>query len=668
MTVGTMVQPTPQTGGPSLKRMLIGMLLGVLLPLAIVLASALLAPGKPLTKVCHITSIGWRRSPALEGSAWDVRVSPGGAVWASTFPPSRLSRLDNGAWRTYGAQDFGTSPAAEVHDFVLDGERVLAATSEGVILFDGQRWQLWPEAINTRSLSSVVAARDEIYAVDRDGDLSRYSGGTWRISRIQLPGVVWDPHADPKLAFAGDSVWLISQGLWRLDGATWQPADAPSVPKQAQFAGVARDHIWLTTENKLWELDSVGDLLRSYEAADLGLPKNAGLLQVASHDGRTVIANPEGLVESDGAGWRKLWTPGLTLRGIVRFDIAPDGSIWMIGKIAQFGSTRFAGVFVVVVLAVVLIISKSLQRRQRTASDPISPGGPRKYDLRGSIQSALPALVFLALCQTVFLAPAKWRLILGLVLMLGLAFVFQWLQQILERKVDRAALLGQYDLALKLAAYAARNAARRALNRGDVLTDAGRYEEAESALREAIERAPTPTYGALALANLASGLMDQGRYGEAQHCLEGATKILPERAKNPMIQAEILLRQGVASREALACSERAVELYGKSQLEQRACPQRLGEILATRAWALAAVGRRGEALGFLNQALASEATKWNHSGAHVHYNAAMALRILGDESGADEHLKRGRDTNPNGRWGKLCAAALTASPRGATRI
>ena len=760
MTAGTMVQPTPRTGISPQKRLLIGVILPVAIVIAItVAASRLFLFGKPLTEICHLTSTGWTRLPAPGGTATDLQVSSGGAVWASTFFPSSLSRLDNGAWHTYTTHNFGTSETAGIRDFVLDGERVLAATTEEVILFDGQRWQSWRQAIKTRNASSVVAGHDEFYAVDRDGNFSHYSGGTWRISRIQLPGVAWARHAYPKLAFAGGSVWLISQGLWRLDGAIWQAADIPSVPKQAQFAGVARDHVWLTTENKLWEVDSAGHLLRSYGATDLGLPNNAGLLRVAGRDGRTVIANLESLVESDGAGWRKLRIPDKVIQGIVRLDIAPDGSIWVIGKIAQFGLTRFAAwiavigiplgslaavagfiwylagarrkakqdrehtreavqlatgalpedlqpgavsrdsltlvyvivatlaisasvvyflprrwvgafpalVVVIVVFEVVQTIAKSLERRHRKASDPIGPGGPPKYDLKGSILPILSGLALVALYFAIRWAPANSRFILLLVLIFGLPFAFQRLRRILARKADRAALQGQYDVALKLAPYVAQSAAGRALIRGDVLTDAGRYEEAESALREAIERAGTPIDRALSLALLASVLMDRGRYGEAQRCLEGATKILPERSKHPMIQAEILLRQGVGTTEALACSERAVELYDKSRIERRASPQRLGEILATKAWALAAVGRGGDARALLEQALASEAMKWNLTAAHVHYNGAMALHILGDESGADEHLKKGRDTNPNGRWGKLCAAALSASARGATR-
>jgi hypothetical protein len=36
----------------------------------------------------------------------------------------------------------------------------------------------------------------------------------------------------------------------------------------------------------------------------------------------------------------------------------------------------------------------------------------------------------------------------------------------------------------------------------------------------------------------------------------------------------------------------------------------------------------------------------------------MALRALGDRSGASAHFARGGELDPAGRWGRLCAAAI----------
>jgi hypothetical protein len=69
------------------------------------------------------------------------------------FPPSALQNpaktgarwLADGAWVHYGAADFGTTTEL-VAGFALQGEEVWAATGEGVLRFDGNKWTLYPEA------------------------------------------------------------------------------------------------------------------------------------------------------------------------------------------------------------------------------------------------------------------------------------------------------------------------------------------------------------------------------------------------------------------------------------------------------------------------------------------------------------------------------------------
>jgi len=245
-----------------------------------------------------------------------------------------------------------------------------------------------------------------------------------------------------------------------------------------------------------------------------------------------------------------------------------------------------------------------------------------------------------------------WFWLIVAFLVLGLV----WLA--LATYADHLVGQGRYHQALRLVPFSAMSFSGRSYFRGDVLTAAGRYEEAEHMLRQAIDHSRgLKVDTVLALEDLGNVLMDTGRFEEAQRCFRDAADILPGLSPWATGMAEVLLRQGIFIQNALTYAERALNSF-RNGTERITDSWRLGGILATKAWALAACDRGAEARAAIDAAMRSPVRKTKGPLAQVHYKAGMSLLTLSDYQGAEEHLARGSQLDPTGRWGRLCAGAL----------
>ena len=121
--------------------------------------------------------------------------------------------------------------------------------------------------------------------------------------------------------------------------------------------------------------------------------------------------------------------------------------------------------------------------------------------------------------------------------------------------------------------------------------------------------------------------------------------------------AEILLRQGIFPKIALSHAEKAFNLFQSGQ-ERITSSCQIGVILATKGWALAALGHRAEAQEAIHPALNSPARKTRGPLAQVHFKAGMSFLALSDAAHAEQHFASGAGLDPAGRWGRLCADAL----------
>lgn len=197
--------------------------------------------------------------------------------------------------------------------------------------------------------------------------------------------------------------------------------------------------------------------------------------------------------------------------------------------------------------------------------------------------------------------------------------------------------------------------------RGSMLFHLGRFEEAESSLREGLPMEENPSQKALVYNTLASLFLQQGRYPEAIAFFENAGRAWPARGANQRGVAEVWLRQKRELQLGLDHARRAVEIDRRATgLTKEAIDSRLGEDLAVLAWAVAEnSGSLSEVESLLTEALPLVGTKTRPTLAEAYYHAGRAYEALKVMGKAVEHFRQAAQLDPQGIWGRLARERLT---------
>ncbi len=333
-------QPKPKPPG----RKLLWVVWGVTIALLAGVEFLRHGPLAPQAPVFRRTENGWKAVVRLDYTGYGLRVSPSGVVWVRSS--KGLSRLDGAGLRTFTAFDFGTERAYLPGGFTLDGEEVWAASSYGVLHFDGKRWRRYPESLGTGEVSSIAAVHGKVWVIDTAGNLSHFDGRAWSVHKVDLPGVRWGSHKDgwPELATtANGTLWLVFRGLWRYDSASWKRV--PGVTEEAGWLGTSQmgsylkdgekaktgDGLWLLDQSKLVGIDAGGVPRVRYSMRDLGLLESVTLYKAAGRGLVFVVSSSQGLVWFDGSGWHGEQLKALGVVTASSVDVAPDGTIWGAG-------------------------------------------------------------------------------------------------------------------------------------------------------------------------------------------------------------------------------------------------------------------------------------------------------------------------------------------------
>ena len=290
----------------------------------------------------------WQRLPELPGDPRQVQVSAGGTVWVLFWRygvGTEFARLDGPSWRIYQAADFGTKNAYPLAGFVLDGEEVWAAMDEGVLHWDGRHWKRHREAIKNQRACSLVAANGDAWMIDPMGNMSHFDGRQWKVEKVELPGVKWGANewdAPPELARTMDgSLWIVREGVWRLDGSKWVPIKSGGRDfKAAELIGATSKSIWL------WDgehLDSVGPggTQEEFGTKELGLRQEEAVSAVAEAGDSRYVAASGGILEYRGGAWRRLAPPPDGVKWVVSVHASADGELFVIGDIPNPGARRW---------------------------------------------------------------------------------------------------------------------------------------------------------------------------------------------------------------------------------------------------------------------------------------------------------------------------------------
>jgi hypothetical protein len=341
------------------------------------------------SSVYRQTAQGWEALPKAGNLTHQVRISPTGVVWVQTI--DGLSRLERDTWHPIRlAKESGIL----LPNFALDGEEVWAASSEGVVRYDGTRWRLYRMATGT--LPAIAAANGEVWLMSHDGNLSHFDGKTWTTRKLDLPP---SPKHLALAATAKGPLWISWQGLWRFSAgtctriagvsadATLLGANPPGTWIQDGEKIAVRAGVWVHDGNAVVEITSDGTRAVRYTMHDLGLQDSAHVFAVAARVPYFAVASSQGVVSFDGTRWH--FDQPFGRGGFSHVELAPDGSVWGIGtnatalpgwapwltKVALAGSLIFP---------VGLMISAAWYLRRRTRY--------QRYNMRDAVLHATGSL------------------------------------------------------------------------------------------------------------------------------------------------------------------------------------------------------------------------------------------------------------------------------------
>ena len=190
--------------------------------------------------------------------------------------------------------------------------------------------------------------------------------------------------------------------------------------------------------------------------------------------------------------------------------------------------------------------------------------------------------------------------------------------------------------------------------RGAMLHHLGRLPEAQASLRKGIPLEEHRQWKALAQGTPGAVLMDQERYPEAIAVLENSVKAWPDRGSSHRVIAELWLRQNRELGTALDEARHALEIDRAARgLPQQSLDSRVGEDLATLAWAEAANGASVAAVeGMLSEAAPLCARQAKAIQAQFHYHAGRAYQLLNLPEKSAEQFGWAAEIDPHGQYGR----------------
>jgi tetratricopeptide (TPR) repeat protein len=243
------------------------------------------------------------------------------------------------------------------------------------------------------------------------------------------------------------------------------------------------------------------------------------------------------------------------------------------------------------------------------------------------------------------------RLVTAIFVLVWCAFLlpFLWRRRDLlaARLTIKLAYSGEYDRALRRLRWASLGGRTPYMLylEGWIQYLAGRGAEAEWCLRAALDKDKTgrPRWRGPLQACLGSVLLDLGRDEEARACLESALAADPRRCYGATGMAELLLRQGKEPEKALALVEQAMKVD--------ASPAAQSENAATKAWALAVLGRQPEMDEAIAAALRTLDAAPKVVAASVHGQIGRALVAAQRVPEAIRHFQMACQADPDGQHG-----------------
>lgn len=236
------------------------------------------------------------------------------------------------------------------------------------------------------------------------------------------------------------------------------------------------------------------------------------------------------------------------------------------------------------------------------------------------------------------------------------------------KAAHEAYLRGEYEKGLKLAEGLKRRRSTPSVYfsvRGEMLYQLGKLQEAESCLRDAVSLETEPRSKALAREALGKVLIELKRYDQAVTCFEAVTEGCPNLGTGHRGIAEVYLRQGIRTGDALGSARLAVKLAHTARADNKHIQDlNLGEAQATLAWAVAAqAGDAAEVDRLLAHAFLLCGEEYKPIRSHLNCLAAAAYSALGTPSALEKsagHLQLASAADSLGIFGRRAKAGIEA--------
>jgi tetratricopeptide (TPR) repeat protein len=617
--------------------------------------------------VLHWDGQSWHSYSEVTPSQGASIVAGSGQVWIVDHT-NQFFHFEKGKWTTKKLALPGMRASTE------NDAPELARTNDGTVwLVSRMLWRLngdiWLPVIADGKLLDHVTliggARDRLWLSDATGLRWISKDAAGQSYAEEQTGIPDDLTVDD-ITTNGKLTWFATfQGLFEFDGSNWRHIPNPSerVPGIHAVAAAPDGTLWAVGISPGGLFKNVRYLIFFAFLVPLGmmvalawflqrlrrrgLDQHQRVTQAVQHaTGEVPVELEIGQRQLSGAGW--VWAVQIFGSGIGYYllrRVWPQAPIWTIPVLF-------------IAIHLVITFQQSLVKRKPQAWDPIGPGAPSRYDWGKTLKSVAGGL-FLILIFSANRFPAL-HFLRGYTLWAVLAVVIGY-KALALRVMHQAVRRGDYEGALKIIRWfhfynpSGSEALRLS---GHILLLAGRYPEAEDALRRSFTSSHAgATYG-MALEYLGDTLLEERLYDEALRCFEAALHTLTWFRRPYRGMAEMLLRQGKDPQKALQYVESIIDFAGLSQLQIRNNGHPQDDYWSLKAWALASMGRSSEVAGAIENALKATSPKCRPDLAATHYRAGMAMQVLGNISEAQEHFRQAVEFDPNGRRGTLAKTAM----------
>ena len=592
----------------------------------------------------------WRLWPDALDGRWPTIIAAGGSgVWALNTDGD-LAHFDGANWKTIKAEAIEESGPDEIDALAVTNDGALWTSGSGVWRFGGSGWrEIRPAGLELDEAALLgsgpdgvvwVLAADSLAAIDATGAIvHRYALDSLPIQSMDRSitqvtvgtGRVW--------AATGGGLLVLENGRWRNMG---RPAGTASVREVA--AGIHGD-VWVVAERRplsrtiAWIGPILGLIFLISTVSALLIVewvRGAAENRLAAIDAQGAVTALLPQFQPNVAKAeirRQVWR----LRfGLAAVNVSVPYVIFGLSLVGQRFGPRWIthrGLFAWVPVCMLLAVGWLWTREHKTGitvSRPLGLGCWVVAAILASTESRLWLLAPLAL----FLLAVPLR------------------DRIAFRITRDRTCAGRREPALRWLRLlsAGRPTKMMDLWEGCILTSMGRLEEAERVLRQALARnaAGTAWMRREILTHLGYVLADLGRLDDAEQCLKWALEMGDPDGAVRHVLADLRLQQG---REP----ERALEL-GDEALAARKDPYVFGDRLATRAWALAQLGRNEEARAAIQEALSVLSPALPEATSSAHLTIGRAFLAMGLPEEAAEHFQIARDADPNGKHQVMAVA------------